>query len=227
MNKRVMAIVAHPDDEIIGIGGTLAKHINEGYDVSIIVMSEGRSSRLALPELYDQTMKEQHQFETHLALERLGINNCKFMGLAGNRMDRYDLLDIIKIIEIEICLYKPSIVYTHNFHDLNIDHTVVSKAVITATRPLPDNSVDEILFFETLSSTESALGFGQAFCPNLFINITTYLEQKLYAMEAYRSELRELPHPRNIECIRKNAELWGSKVGIEAAEAFVVSRIIR
>lgn len=224
---KVVVFVAHPDDEIIGVGGTILKHIHLGDEVYIVIISEGKSSRADVYEGFDSKVIDDYISETNKALNILGVSDYKILRLPNNRLDRVDLLDIIKIIQKEIDKYKPDIIYTHYFGDLNIDHCIISRAVITAARALPGTTVKEILLFETLSSTEQAMALGKGFCPNLFVDISNYLEKKLLAMACYKSELREEPHPRSLSSIIKNSELWGSKVGLKAAEAFVVARIVR
>lgn len=223
----VAAIVAHPDDEIIGVGGTLMKHAHAGDNISVIIVSEGKSSRLAKYEDFDENIIDEYICETKGALKTIGADYFKFLKLPNNRLDRLDLIDIIKTIQIELDKIKPQIIYTHFYDDLNIDHIVVSQAVVTAARALPGSKVKEILMFETLSSTEQAAAVGKCFSPNLFVDITEFLQQKLLAMKCYESELRSPPHPRSLEMIEKNSQVWGAKCGVDAAEAFVVARIIR
>lgn len=223
----IAVIAAHPDDEIIGVGGTLIKHVQAGDSVSILIVSEGRSSRLAKYEDFDKNIIDEYICETQKAKEVIGAKNLKVLKLPNNRLDKLDLIDIIKAIQIELDEIEPQIIYTHFYDDLNIDHRLISQAVVTAARALPGSRIKEILMFETLSSTEQAYAIGKCFSPNLFVDITEFLQQKLLAMKCYDSELRSSPHPRSLEMIEKNAQVWGAKCGVDAAEAFVVARIIR
>jgi len=131
----------------------------------------------------------------------------------------------VKVIENIKDKVKPDIIFTHYEKDLNIDHKITYQAVITATRPLPDETVKEIYSFEVLSSTE--WNYPLSFSPDIFVDISDTLDLKLKAMGAYRSELQNYPHPRSLEGIRKNAEVWGMKVGLKYAEAFKVVRMIK
>ncbi|MGL5576492.1 MAG: PIG-L deacetylase family protein [Sarcina sp.] len=223
---KVKVIVAHPDDEIIGVGGTIAKHIANGDEVTVLIMAEGKSSRVNSYADFDKTELEKYEIETKNALDELKVSKFKMLNLPNNRLDSIDLLNIVKLIENEINFDSPEIIYTHYYGDINIDHQVVSKATAIACRPLPDCSVKKILMFETLSSTENSLSLNIPFSPNYFSNISNYLDVKINAISKYKSELKKEPHPRNIINIRKNSEVWGCKVGCKAAEAFVVSRII-
>lgn len=147
--------------------------------------------------------------------------------MKNGELDSVELLTILNLLHYKVTPIKPEIVYTHYYDDLNVDHQMVSKAVITQFRALPGSSVKEILFFETLSSTEQARNVNKAFCPNLFVDITAQLETKLKAMGSYKSEPRSYPHPRNVECVKYNAILNGVKIGVDVVEVFMVSRILR
>lgn len=226
---RIAAIVAHPDDEIIGVGGTLRKHIENGDEVFVYVMCEGKSSRYDSYSHFENSNKIVDISETISALNCIGIgqNQFKCMHLKNNRLDGMELLDIIKVLEKQVLPFNPNIIYTHYYNDLNIDHQLIARAVVTQFRALPLAEIKEIICFETLSSTENTCSIAKAFCPNLFVDITEQLDIKLAAMACYKSELRELPHPRSLEAIRGQAILEGAKVGLYAAESFVISRIIR
>lgn len=222
-----MVIVAHPDDEIIGVGGTILKHVQAGDKVSVLIVSEGKSSRESLYGEFNPQIIDKYIPETEAALYSLGIKDFKILKLPNNRLDRLDLLDIVKNVQAEIDINNPKIIYTHFYGDLNIDHRLICRAVITAARALPESPIREILLFETLSSTEQSLALGNIFSPNLFVDISAQLSQKLIAMNCYQSELRNPPHPRSLDIIEKNAQVWGAKCGVPAAEAFVVARILR
>lgn len=226
---KIGVFVAHPDDEIIGIGGTLIKHVLSGDEIKVYILAEGKSSR---KEQYADFSKEQlslYRSETIKAASIIGIQkeDICFFDMPNNRLDGIELLELIKIMERIKKNEAFDIIYTHNIDDLNIDHEIVARAVLTAFRALPEERVREILMFETLSSTENAMAMGKYFEPNLFVDISDVLGQKSDAMKCYVSELRKEPHPRSIEMIKYNAMIWGSKVGVMAAEAFRVARILR
>lgn len=223
---KVYVIVAHPDDEIIGVGGTIAKHIQEDDEVRVMIVAEGKSSRLEHYENFSAKNNLKYESETKEALSILGVTKIKMLNMPNNRLDRLDLLDIIKVISKEVEEFMPNRIYTHYYNDLNIDHQIVSRAVVTANRPVPTTEVRDILFFETLSSTEYSLGMRNAFCPNYFVNIEKQLKIKIEALSKYESELREFPNPRNLDSVKENAIIWGNKVGIAAAEAFEISRMV-
>ncbi len=225
MNK-ILAIVAHPDDEIIGVGGTLLKHKKNGDLVYVLILGDGKSSRNTKYEL--NTDVEKNSFsETTAALKILKVNKYFRLSLPDNRFDSIILLDLVKEIKKIVEEVKPDVVYTHHFGDLNIDHQKTSEAVTIVCRPI-ENKVKAIYMFETLSSTEMA-GFKliSAFLPNMFVDISKELVTKLNAMSKYKSELRNFPHPRSLETIEYNARVWGSKVNLKAAEAFYIFREIK
>lgn len=229
MVKNIGIIVAHPDDEIIGVGGTIVKNIRQNNNVNILILSEGITSRFDKYNTDEsKTLLKMYGKETIAALNIMGLDekNVSICKLPNNRLDQVDLLDIVKIIEKFIKEHHIEVIYTHYYQDLNIDHELVSRATVTAARSLPLYPVKELYFFETLSSTEYGLPINKVFAPNYFEDISEVLDVKLNAMNCYKSELRDVPHPRNLETIKMNAMLWGRKVGIAAAEAFQVGRII-
>ena len=223
---RISAVVAHPDDEIIGLGGTILKHINNGDEFQIIILCEGKSSRYEKYEYMDSNILKKYNEETKESMECLGVNNYMLCNYPNNRLDTLPLLDIIKDIQKKLDEFRTSRVYTHSYSELNIDHLIVNKAVSTAVRALPNAYVKELLFFSTLSSTEQARTIGQFFEPNFFVDISDFIEEKIKAMSCYKSELRSAPHPRCLENIRANDRVCGSKIGCNYAEEFVVGRII-
>jgi LmbE family N-acetylglucosaminyl deacetylase len=222
----VLCVVAHPDDEVLGVGGTLARHASDGDDVHVCILSDGVTSRYDDIEVADEEI-EQRRRHAKNACDELGVS-VSFHSFPDNSFDTAPLLDIIQTIEKEIEDTNPDIVYTHHYGDLNIDHELTCRATVTATRPLQDSNVKRVLAFETLSATEWAVPkSGNEFQPTSFISIEDSLETKLLALQHYDEELRESPHPRTVETVQKNAEVWGAKVGASAAEPFELLREVR
>ena len=226
--KKVLCVAAHPDDEILGCGGTLAKHAAAGDVVEVILVAEGLTSRGSKS---DSPVSDAQFAELYAAADRankaVGVQKLHFLGFPDNRMDGCDLLDVVKKIEEIAARLQPEIVYTHFSGDLNVDHQVVNQAVLTACRPLPGSSVREIYAFEVLSATHWNLGTAQAnFRSDMYVDIEKFLPSKLKALEAYASEMRSFPHARSMEAVKSLAQLRGSIAGLAAAESFQVLRII-
>ncbi len=227
--KKVLVVAAHPDDEVLGCGGTILRHTAEGDRVHALIMAEGVTSR---DEKRNTALRSTELTELHSASERvanfMGIEKLTMHSFPDNRMDTVALLDIVKKIEEEKTCFQPDIVYTHHAGDVNIDHHVVHDAVVTACRPLPGESVKEVYFFETMSSTEWQMSNAdKMFMPNVYIDISEYLEKKIEALHFYASEMREYPHSRSYEALRILAAQRGFTVGDKAMEAFMLGRIVR
>lgn len=223
--KKILVIVAHPDDEILGLGGTVRKHVNNGDVVSCIILGEGMTSRKNNRNDTEQSIINSLHENTVQASKIIGYKEVFFANLPDNRFDSVNLLDIIKIVEEYIGKIKPDIIYTHHHGDLNIDHKQTFEAVITACRPVGDYSVKEIYTFETPSSTEWNFRYeNNSFKPNVFIDVKGTLRAKLDGMACYRTELRDFPHPRSIKTLEIIAQRWGTVVGKEYVEAFELIR---
>ncbi|WP_049042185.1 PIG-L deacetylase family protein [Clostridium sporogenes] len=225
--KKILVIAAHPDDEILGVGGTILKHTKDGDECFALILGEGMTSRYNTRELADSIKVERLHEDTYKASKIIGYKKVYMENLPDNRFDSVPLLDIIKIIEKHIENIKPDIIYTHFGGDLNIDHRITFEAVLTATRPIGDNYVKEIYSFETVSSTEWNFNSRFNFKPNYFVDVTETLDEKHKAMECYKSELREFPHPRSNKNLKASALKWGSIISRDYAEAFEVVRIIK
>ncbi len=217
MKNKILVIAAHPDDETIGCGGAIIKHIRNGDSVSVLTISDGETSR-------DVNDKKQRNSNFIKAMESLGVKNFDNLDYPDQRLDVVSLLDIIQNIEKKISEIQPNILYTHHYSDLNIDHQITHKAVMTAARPLPNSSIKEILCFEIVSSTEWSV--DDVFMPNYFIDIESELDEKIKACNCYVDEMNIPPHARSIESIINLAKYRGAQVGIHAAEAFQAQRII-
>ncbi len=220
MSKKILIVVAHPDDEVLGCFGSVAKLIKEGYEAYTLILGEGKTSRGEGAE----EIKKLHQ-EIKKANEVIGIKEVFIESLPDNSFDSISLLSIVKIVEKYKNLVKPDIIFTHYENDLNIDHKLTYQAVITATRPMFNESVREIYSFEILSSTE--WNYPLSFNPDIYFDISKTLDLKIKAMSFYESELRDFPHPRSLEGIELNAKYWGMRVGKKAVEAFKCVRVLK
>lgn len=219
MNKVVLVVAAHTDDEALGCAGTIAKHISQGDQVHLLFMTDGVGSRNTEGEEASERLTA-----AQLAARILKVNSFTNLNFPDNRMDSVPLLDIVQKIESKILELKPEVIYTHHIGDLNVDHQVTHKAVMTACRPQPGFCVKEIYAFEVLSSTEwQAPGIMQ-FSPNFFVDISNYIHLKEQVLEAYSEEMRELPHSRSIKNSISYSGVRGNSVGFNYAEAFMLLR---
>jgi len=223
---RVLIIAAHPDDEVLGCGGTIANLTDSGHYVYVGILGTGIAARYEdhTIEVTDQILSLKKNL--HEAANILGVTDVFTYNLSDNQFDLEGFLKIVTIIEGLINRIEPSVIYTHHAGDLNIDHELTAKAVITATRPQSGNLVEKIYSFEVLSSTEWAFNSKRAFCPNVYVNIENYLSQKLEAVSKYKDELRQFPHPRSLGGIKTLAAYRGQTVGLSYAEAFEIIREI-
>ncbi len=225
----VLVVAAHPDDEILGMGGTILKHASRNDNVTIVYLATGITARKSSSKIKSTEDKKLQKDILELrqdalkAAKILKVKNVKFYDFPDNQMDSITLLKVVKAIEKEIKLVKPQRVYTNHYGDLNIDHKIVSNATITACRPL-NGPVKEIFSFEVLSSTEWSIPYS--FKPNYFVNIKKQLPKKIKAMEKFKGEIRDFPHPRSSKNMNYVAGRWGSVSGFEAAEAFEIIRKI-
>lgn len=227
MADRILAVVAHPDDETLGCGGTLARHIKSGDAVSVFVLADGVGSRMGPRQGGINTsglaeaIKQRHGMFRR-ATEILGTNDVWLYQFTDNAMDAVPLIQVVQHIERHIKRFQPTIVYTHWRGDLNVDHRAVHDAVNVACRPQPGCSVRRVLYFEVPCST----AWGEPFNPNYFVDITSTLDIKMQALECYAEELRPAPHPRSTVGVNALAMMRGFKVGLNAAEGFIVGRMV-
>ncbi|MBK7000781.1 MAG: PIG-L family deacetylase [Rhodoferax sp.] len=224
MNRTIVILAAHPDDEALGCGGTIAKLADKGAAIHVAFLADGVVSRTS-DTAAQQVELAARRAAAKKACDILGVKSVFFGEFPDNRMDTISLLDIIKPIEALIAKYQPDTVMTHHFGDLNIDHRRTHEAVVTACRPQRGHPVKTLLCFEVPSSTEWQLpGNAPAFTPNWFVDISEILERKLAALDAYSVELRAWPHPRSRQAVEHLAHWRGATVGVDAAEAFILGR---
>lgn len=228
--KKILVVVAHPDDELLGLGATMNKLINEhNCKVRAVILGEGITSRSNErdPEQWKEELKV-HRQNIEDARGAIGYESVGIYNFPDNRFDTVALLDIIKVIEKEKEDFQPEIIFTHHGGDVNIDHQRTFEAVITATRPMEEEKVNTIITFETPSGTEwVASSNPNQFNPNMYIEISEKnLLSKIYGMESYEFEKREFPHPRSPESLTILAKYRGITIGKELAEAFCIIRTI-
>jgi len=224
----ILVVAAHPDDEVLGCGGSMARWSREDHEVHVLIMAEGATSRDAQR---NRGERSEELAGLELAAKEagriLGVSSVTLLDMPDNRMDSLDRLDVIKAIEREIDKVKPEMVVTHHAGDVNIDHRIIHEAVVTACRPQPVSCVRRVQSFEVPSSTEwQPAGSAPQFNPNCFVDISQTLELKMKALEIYNSEMREWPHSRSLQAVEHLARWRGASVGCEAAEAFQLLRII-
>jgi LmbE family N-acetylglucosaminyl deacetylase len=226
VKEPVLIIAAHPDDEILGCGGTIAKLADNGYEVRLAILAEGLTSR---DRQRDRSAHEDQLIELRQAAWKacqiVGASSVELTAYPDNRMDSVDRLDVVKSVEDLIRAYQPKTVYTHHSGDVNIDHRRIHEATVTACRPQPGNRVRRLLFFEVASSTEwQPPSSAPHFAPNVFVDIRNTLERKLEALRMYETEMRAWPHARSIRAVEHQARWRGATAGMEAAEAFMLGR---
>ena len=224
---KVLIISAHPDDEVLGVGGTIAKYTSRGIDVSLLIVTDGSTSQYRNNPDLNIIIKEKKQ-ETRQAADILGIKNIYYGGLPDMMLDTVSHIKVNKVIENTIDKVKPTIVYTHFYGDINKDHQIVYESTLVACRPVKDQIVKKIFLYSVPSSTEWNIQIPHtSFTPNWYENIEKkYVKQKYAAMECYKKELREYPHPRSVEYLQNSDIIEGNKVGRQVAESFMLARCI-
>jgi LmbE family N-acetylglucosaminyl deacetylase len=218
---RVLTVAAHPDDETLGAGGTMAWHTARGDTVWVCILSDGVTSRHDKVDLQAECARR--------ACDTLGVDRLVMVGLPDQRLDTLCLLDVITPIERCIEELQPDVVLTHFPGDVNEDHRLVARATMVATRPVAGSPVRKVCAFEIPSSTDWAPPIpGSIFAPNVFVDIEDTLDTKLLAMKAYSathvSEVRPYPHPRSVEALTAYAQRHGVAAGLMAAEPFMLLR---
>jgi LmbE family N-acetylglucosaminyl deacetylase len=219
MPRKVLVVAAHPDDELLGLGGTIARHTSKGDLVTIAIIADACSVR------YENEVVRYLRQCTMEGAQRLNVSDVRFAGMADQKLDVLPILEITQWIEGVQRDVQPQIVYTHHRGDINRDHQVVYEATLTAARPYNALYVERILCYETPSATEwGGPHASSCFSPNVYVDITDHIEMKLHAMSAYTTELCSYPHPRSLESLRMRAAYWGGVIGTLAAEPFMLVR---
>ncbi|MDB4603795.1 PIG-L family deacetylase [bacterium] len=228
MNQNILVVAAHSDDEALGCGGTIAKHILKGDSVYVVFLTDGVSSRNADGSGATDAVARVSALKAALAVLGVEESNVTSFSFPDNALDSVPRLEVVKAVESVVSDIKPQVVYTHHPGDLNIDHRYAFEATMIACRPQPGSSVKEIYSYEVPSSTAWAgASYGRHFEPNLYVDIADYLNCKMKALTEYEEEMRIFPHARSKEALEHLARYRGSQVGLLAAEAFVVERIIK
>jgi LmbE family N-acetylglucosaminyl deacetylase len=224
MMRSILILAAHPDDEVLGCGGTIAKFTEVGVDVNVAFFADGVFSRADQLASHQQELSSR-RIAAQKACDMLGVKSVSFGDFPDNRMDKVPLLEIVQAVEVLVAKHQPDTVFTHHAGDVNIDHRRLYEAVVTACRPQQGHPVRKLLCFEVPSSTEWQLpGSAPPFVPNWFVDISATLDRKLASLEVYAEELRPWPHPRSLRAVEHLARWRGATVGVDAAEAFVLGR---
>ena len=226
-SEPVLVVAAHPDDEVLGCGATMARLAAEGQPVHIAILGEGITSRSSRDDSDAKLLRRLHQ-QAEAAALKVGAKDVVLFKLPDNRLDTLPMLEVAKLIEDLIQKLRPAVIYTHHPGDLNLDHGIVHRAVLIATRPVLGHPVRQILTFEVPSSTKWAFQkIEPVFRPNVFVEVSKTLDAKIAALACYDSETRDFPHPRSEQTLRAIATRWGSVIGCTAAESFELVRSIR
>lgn len=221
--KKILLVAAHPDDELLGCGGTIAKAVKMGDQIKTVILGEGMLSRKhatdSLTKLRDDSKKANHI---------LGVDSVTFYQLPDNAFDTIPLLSIVRIVEREVEEFTPEVIFTHYGHDLNIDHRRTFEAVLTACRPQPKLRYPDIYSFFIASSTDWIDGTAfPSFAPNVYFDISDTINQKLDALACYVTKMKEFPHSRSLESLRIFSQYWGNRVGKNYVEPFILVRSVR
>ena len=222
--KRVLVVVAHPDDEVLGPGGTLARLSRSGAEISLAVVSDGASAQPG----YDAAAGERRNNQMRDAANILGIGRIFHGTFPDMRLDTVPHIELNIWISNVVRETECDLVFTHHHGDVNLDHSMVFRSTLVATRPVPGQHVKTVLSYQVNSSSEwSDPSVQKAFLPNVFVDISETIETKIAALEAYVDEVRATPHPRSPDAVRARAQVQGSEVGVAYAEGFVLIRSLQ
>jgi LmbE family N-acetylglucosaminyl deacetylase len=218
--SKILVVCAHPDDETLGLGGTLALEAANGNDVFVLIFTHGQFGR----DVTSAGIKRRQE-QAKKACSVLGVNEIKFLNYEDEKLDTIPTVDLACQIEKNIRNWKPDTIFTHYWGDLNQDHRRVFESTLIASRPTPSSKINRLVCFETPSSTEwgySPSGFN----PNSFVCIDSMIKKKTSALKMYGGEISSYPHPRSIESVLNRSKYWGSSIGVKHAEAFMTIREI-
>lgn len=220
--ERILVIAAHPDDEVLGVGGTISKLSNQGHEIYTHIITDGSSTQYK----GDLEKQEKKKREAEAANKILGIKKVFFGELPDMKLDTIPHIKINQEIEKIINKINPEVVFTHHYGDVNKDHKLIFESTLVACRPTPNKNVKKLYTYETLSSTEwGNSNSNDIFIPNMYVQLEEKnIEQKCSAMQEYKTELRDYPHPRSVEAILNNSKQRGNEIGYYYAESF---RLIR
>ncbi len=216
--KRVLVLSAHPDDETLGLGGTIAKMSKNGDIIYVLVFADGETARKNNKLKISERRKQAKD-----ASKVLGIKQIEFLNYEDQKLDTIPLVELSKHIENAIRKWNPNVIFTHFYGDVNQDHKAVFDATLIATRPTPKSKITEVICYETPSSTEWGI---QKFNPNFYEDISKFIKTKQSAFKKYKGEIEMFPHPRSLEAIFLISKRWGSTIGLKHAEAFLKIREI-
>ena len=216
---RVLVLAAHPDDEVLGMGGTIAVHAEAGASMRIVVVTDGSSTQY--PD--DAEIRFRKEQEAVRAAAELGVEDYVHLDLPDMRLDTLPHVEVNAVVEGQVRDFRPDLVYTPH-PDVNRDHRVLFDSVAVATRPTPEQVVRRVLTYAPTSSTEWTPALLNWFVPNWFVDVSATIERKVAAFAHYETERREYPHPRSERAIRSAAEFYGSSCGCAHAEPFVLVR---
>ncbi len=217
-NNKVLIIAVHPDDETLGCGGTILKHKENGDQIYWLILTQANKNITKYPGI----VNIQANYVNQVAQE-YKFDDWRHLSFLTTTLDEYPLIDIIKEISAYINEIKPNIIYYHHFADVHSDHRVASEAITSCTKNFRYPFIEKLLLFETLSETEFAPSIrNNAFVPNVFSDITPFMEKKLQIMQLFTTEQMPEPLPRAISTIRALGRYRGSRIGVEYAEAFTL-----
>ncbi|QTL99734.1 PIG-L family deacetylase [Iocasia frigidifontis] len=220
--KKVLVIAAHPDDEVLGVGGTIIKLVEKDYEIYTYILTDGSST-----QYYGDTKKlNQKKEETFKANDILGVKEVIFGNLPDMKLDTISHVKINNEIEKITNKIEPEIIFTHHSGDVNKDHKLIFESTLVVCRPLPGNNIKKIYSYEVPSSTEWGDNKTKDyFIPNIYVTLNKkQINKKCLAMEKYKTELRDYPHPRSLKSIINCSQHRGNQVGYDYAESFILIR---